>query len=186
MATTTFQMHFCWWKVCISISSISLKFVFNVPIDSIGSYDGSALNRRQAITWTNDDPIHWHMYASVRGYELHTYLHVGSRGAHADLSRDSEIMWKFCIMRLLYQVSAHDTCYIIWSGILRRLSKCYSIHNNDQSWYLTNYPSCMIEIIGIKMTHSGNNTRPSTKYFVIDTVSGLYTFDHQRVNISWG
>ena len=132
--------------------SVRFTVVFSkIPIDSIGSYDGLAVNRRQAITWTNDDPIHWHIYASLRvGGEFHTYLRWGSRGAHADLSRDREIMWKLCTMRLLYQVSDHYTCYIIWSGILCRLSKCYSIHNKDQSWYLTNDPSCMVEIIGIQ------------------------------------
>ena len=30
---------------------------------SIGSDNGLAPNRRQAITWTNDDPVHWRMYA---------------------------------------------------------------------------------------------------------------------------
>ena len=29
-----------------------------------------ARNRRQAITWTNDDPVHWRIYAALGGDEL--------------------------------------------------------------------------------------------------------------------
>ena len=36
---------------------ISLKHVPMSPIDN-GSGDGLAPNRRQAITWTNDNPVH--------------------------------------------------------------------------------------------------------------------------------
>ena len=28
-----------------------------------GSSNGLAPDRRQAITWTNDDPVHWRIYA---------------------------------------------------------------------------------------------------------------------------
>ena len=36
----------------------------------IGSVNGLAPNRRQAITWTNDDPVHWRIYAALGGDEL--------------------------------------------------------------------------------------------------------------------
>ena len=29
--------------------------------------------QRQTITWTNDDPIHWHKYAALVGDELTTH-----------------------------------------------------------------------------------------------------------------
>ena len=32
---------------------------------SIGSGNGLAPNRRQAIIWTNDDPVHWRIYAAL-------------------------------------------------------------------------------------------------------------------------
>ena len=40
-------------------------------------------NKRQAIIWTNDDPIHWRIYAALRGDELnshreHPRLHISS------------------------------------------------------------------------------------------------------------
>ena len=171
-----------------------MKFVSKVPIDSIGSYDGLALNRRQAITWTNDDPIHWHpdwhIYASLRGVgggELYIHIFAGAlEGPMQTLvgtvkSCENVALWDCCIRSLLM---IHVTSFEV--ECLRRLSKCYSIHNKDQSWYLTNDPSCMVEIMVFKMTHSGNNTWPSTKYFMINTVSDLYIFDHQRVNTSWG
>ena len=37
---------------------------------SIGLDNGLAPNRRQAIIWTNADPIHWRIYAALGGDEL--------------------------------------------------------------------------------------------------------------------
>ena len=37
---------------------------------SIGLGNGLAPNRQQAITWTNDDPVHWRTYAALGGDEL--------------------------------------------------------------------------------------------------------------------
>ena len=54
-------MHFINEKLIILIK-ISLKFVAEDPTDnSIGLDNGLAPNRRQAIIWTNADPVHWHM-----------------------------------------------------------------------------------------------------------------------------
>ena len=59
-------MHFVNEKFCIWIK-VSLKFFLKVPIDnnSIGLDNGLALKRRQAIIWTNADPIHWCIYAAL-------------------------------------------------------------------------------------------------------------------------
>ena len=48
-------MHFLEWNISIAIK-ISLKFVPKGPINnsSIGSDNGLAPSRRQAIIWTND------------------------------------------------------------------------------------------------------------------------------------
>ena len=57
---------------CILIK-IPLKFVPKCPVDnkpSIGLDNGLALNRRQAIIWTNVAPIHWRIYAAPGGDEL--------------------------------------------------------------------------------------------------------------------
>ena len=56
-------------KFCILIK-ISLKFVPKGPIDinpGFGLDDGLAPHRRQAIIWTNADPIHWRIYAALGG-----------------------------------------------------------------------------------------------------------------------
>ena len=37
---------------------------------SIGSDNGLAPSRRQAIIWTNVDPVHWRIYAALGGDEL--------------------------------------------------------------------------------------------------------------------
>ena len=36
----------------------------------IGSGNGFVPNRQQVITWTNDNPFHWHIYTSLGGDEL--------------------------------------------------------------------------------------------------------------------
>ena len=57
-------MHFREWKI--------LNFVPNGPIHNNLDYldNGLAPNRRQAIIWTNADPIHWRIYAALGGDEL--------------------------------------------------------------------------------------------------------------------
>ena len=49
---------------------ISLKFVPRSPKARIGWGNGLAPNRRQAITWTNDGPVHWRIHAALGGDEL--------------------------------------------------------------------------------------------------------------------
>ena len=52
---------------------ISLKFVLKGPINknsSTGSDNGLAPTRRQAIIWTNVDPVHKHIYVSLGEDEL--------------------------------------------------------------------------------------------------------------------
>ena len=57
---------------------ISLKFVPKVPIQpDTGSDNGLVPNRRQAIIWTNADPIHWRIYAAQGGDELTVSVSVG-------------------------------------------------------------------------------------------------------------
>ena len=51
-------------NACISFK-ISLKFVPNQQYSSIGSDNGLAPSRRQAIIWTNDGLVYWHIYASL-------------------------------------------------------------------------------------------------------------------------
>ena len=55
-------------KFCIYFR-ISLKFVPTGPIDSKSALVRS-LNRLQAITWTNADPVHRCIYAAQGGDEL--------------------------------------------------------------------------------------------------------------------
>ena len=44
-------------------NNISLKCLIDNVI--IGSYNGLALNRRQAIIWTNDGLLYWCIYVSL-------------------------------------------------------------------------------------------------------------------------
>ena len=45
----------------------------NWQSSSIGLDNGFAPNRRQAIIWTNADPINWRIYATLGGDELTQY-----------------------------------------------------------------------------------------------------------------
>ena len=63
--------------ISISIKA-SLKFIPNGPISNIpaliqvniGSDNGLAPTRRQAIIWTNVNPIDWRIFAALGRYEL--------------------------------------------------------------------------------------------------------------------
>ena len=67
-----FQLHFIQWKCLnfkwnfIEICSLGYRWQFC----SIVSDNGLAPNRRQAIIWSNADPIHWHIYAALGGDEF--------------------------------------------------------------------------------------------------------------------
>ena len=62
MADDIFKYIFMNEKFCISIP-ISLKFVPKGPIVSIGSGNGLAPIRCQAIIWTNGSLVCWCIYA---------------------------------------------------------------------------------------------------------------------------
>ena len=57
-------------------TEISMKFVPRRPIDNkpaFGSGNDLAPNRRQAIIWINDDPVHLRIYAALAGDGLSTH-----------------------------------------------------------------------------------------------------------------
>ena len=68
----TFQMHFPEWKWMNSDWNFTELYSYgsNRWYSSIGLDNGLAPNRRQAIIWTNADPIHWRIYAVLGGDEL--------------------------------------------------------------------------------------------------------------------
>ena len=67
-----FQMHFLEWKLWYSDSNLAeiCSQESNWQYPSIGSGNGLAPNRWQAITWTNDDPVDCSIYAALGGNEL--------------------------------------------------------------------------------------------------------------------
>ena len=71
-ADDLFRCIFVNVKVCILIE-ISLKFVPKDLINNnlaFGLDNGLVPNRRQAIIWTNADPVYWRIYAALWGDEL--------------------------------------------------------------------------------------------------------------------
>ena len=72
VADDIFKCIFMNEKFCKSIR-ISLKFIPKGLIDNIGSSNGLAARRRQAITWSNADPVSWCTYVAL-GEDESTYL----------------------------------------------------------------------------------------------------------------
>ena len=59
------------YEDCCILTETSLEFMPKGPVKaSIGSDNGLAPNRRQAIIWTNADPIHRCIYVALGGDEL--------------------------------------------------------------------------------------------------------------------
>ena len=73
ISKTTFSNAFSWMKSFVFMI-ILLKFVSREGSSwqyrSICSSNVLAPNRRQAITWTNADPVHQRIYAALGGDEL--------------------------------------------------------------------------------------------------------------------
>ena len=59
----------CWFATSRLVAPVSVRLVY-WQYCSIGSDNGLAPNRRQAIIWTNDDPVQRHIYASLGLNEL--------------------------------------------------------------------------------------------------------------------
>ena len=54
-------------KIRIQISQLIVPRGSNWQDVSIGSGNGLAPNRRQAITWSIDGQVHWRIYAALGG-----------------------------------------------------------------------------------------------------------------------
>ena len=67
---------------------------------SIGSGNVSVPNGRQAITWTNDDPVHLRIYAALGGDELSECMGV------------PHIVWLACWFREVWCPATHASAMI--------------------------------------------------------------------------
>ena len=67
-----FQTHFREWNILYFNKKFTevCSYGSNWQWPIVGLDNGSAPNRRQAIIWTNADPIHWRTYAELWGEEL--------------------------------------------------------------------------------------------------------------------
>ena len=62
-----FELHFILWKLLCFDENFNEIYLqrSDCQYPSIGSENGLAPNRWQAITWTNDGLVYWHIYASL-------------------------------------------------------------------------------------------------------------------------
>ena len=78
ISQTTCPNAFSW----IDIFEFKIKFHWNMFLESnwqyvgIGSDNGLAPSRRQAIIWTNAHPINWRIYTALGGDELIHSVHI--------------------------------------------------------------------------------------------------------------
>ena len=76
-----------------------------------GLDNGLATNRRQAIIWTNADPIHWRIYAAPGGRWVKSYMHIYKPVIDYMLSvHISPLCWKRCIYIYPYVSSVKVLC----------------------------------------------------------------------------
>ena len=121
---TTFSIAFSWLKMIefwISLNRVSRSPNDNV---SIGADNGLAPIRRQVITWTNDDPVHWRIYASLGVNELN-----GSSTENITLRNGLVfiIQNNLCFTLVLLSQGLQD---------LKNFFKIYSLYYNDVIRYI--------------------------------------------------
>ena len=101
----------------------------------------------------------------------------------------TEIIWNFCVIRLLYPASAHnliiyfisfeELSYVDCQNVAQYTIKTSQIHFTDK-------PCRVVEILGIR-NDAIHEPIPGHQLFLWqNAVSDLYMFDHQWVNISLG
>ena len=103
---------------------------------------------------------------------------------------DQEIIWNFCVIRLLYLVSAHN---LTIHFISFKESSYVDCQNGPQytikasQYILRINPLDVVEINGFR-NDAIHEPLPGHQLNLLwqNAVSGLYIFDHQRVNISLG
>ena len=66
LSQTTFSNAFYLMKICeFCLRFLWISFIkVGLEYSSIGSDNGLAPTVRQAIIWTNADPVHWRIYAA--------------------------------------------------------------------------------------------------------------------------
>ena len=65
----------CKWLFYYENFTEVCSYESNWQYPSIGSNNGWAPNRRQAIIWTNADPIHWCIYAALGGDKFNSLIY---------------------------------------------------------------------------------------------------------------
>ena len=133
------------WKVLYfdqNFTKVSSQWS-NWQYPSIALENGLAPNRRQAIIWTNADPIHWRIYAALGGNEL-----KGSSNFHITETSVS-VMWEFEeSFRFQLQLSSpslHSTCFVWhwWCWLLSldtpdpTYPACHYVEHVFKTWFST-------------------------------------------------
>ena len=117
---TTISNAFSWMKM------IEFQFEFHWFLSqestwqwvSIGSGNGLAPSRWQAITWTNADLVHWRIYAALSGDELkqlHALFVLSLQRGHSSVIGSAwTISCMFCRVPLGVKVVGHWGRRVTW------------------------------------------------------------------------
>ena len=90
------KMVAIWQTISSDVFSWIKSFVFRWQQPSIGLVNGLMPNRRQAVIWTNADPVHWRLYAALEGDEL-TNDYMG----HPVARREQKLFRAVCLDRYI-------------------------------------------------------------------------------------
>ena len=77
ISQTAFSNAFPWMEFLyfdLNLTKVS-SYGFSLQEFSIGWGNGLVSNRHQAITWTNTDPIRWHIYSALGEMTVHCMGH---------------------------------------------------------------------------------------------------------------
>ena len=144
-----FQMHFHEWNVLHLDSNFTqiCSLRANSQYASINPGNGLAPNRRQAITWTNANPVHWRIHATVGGAELNHMTHCAifsftKPSQHFTLTTSA---YDSCTAEELYHISIvphHNLSgadhrpfirrvFVLWIALTGLTNTCW---NNGSTW----------------------------------------------------
>ena len=94
--------------------------------------NGLAPNRRQAITWTNDGPVHWRIYAAIGGDELRNQTDVSGLVTTLRPKLNREIFQ--------FSVEFHWSLFpTVPTGVTSSLAQVMACHEQATSRYLNQW-----------------------------------------------
>ena len=161
-----FQMHFYEWKDLYFDTKFTEVCYYGSRWQyiSIGSGNGLASNRRQAIIWTNDDPVPRRIYAAVGGDELKSagtefdwneFNWMADTGANRPKQSQhcrcipfitTQMWFTLCPVLTKENITQTNKCDFIWMNTMLILSFQYVLVCKPEIEWISYVYICMADI----------------------------------------